>query len=60
MARRVNITLTEEEYAMLTMCYKAFIEKHDFTEHAPPSLTGYAAAALICSLRYIGDPSEKD
>lgn len=51
---RINITLTEDEYRKLMMCYKDFISSHEWRQ-APPTLTGYVAGLVNVSVDRIID-----
>lgn len=56
MAKRLNISLTDDEYKQLTAAYRDFINNYDFEVDTPPSLTGFAAAVIICALRLSESP----
>lgn len=59
MSRRINITFSDREYEALTEKYRSFIKDYDFSETAPPTLTGYCAAVIICTLNITESSKEE-
>lgn len=52
--KRVNLTLTDQEYADLLRSYSSFLKRYnDDPEHTkiPPSITGYAAGMLMLIIK---------
>ena len=54
--KRVNLTLTDLEYAELLWRYSAFLKRYEEDEpdkpkKFPPSITGYAAGMLIWTIK---------
>ena len=54
--KRVNLTLTDQEYAELLRSYTAFLKRYEADEadkpkKLPPSITGYAAGMLIWTIK---------
>ena len=54
--KRVNITLTDQDYAELLRSYSAFLKRYEEdepekTKKMPPSITGYAAGMLIWTIK---------
>lgn len=51
--KRVNLTLTDEEYSQLLESYAIFLRRYnDDPQHTgmPPSITGYAAGCLMWTI----------
>lgn len=52
--KRVNLTLTDEEYAALLESYTIFLRRYNDDPKQtgmPPSITGYAAGCLIWTIK---------
>ena len=54
--KRVNLTLTDQEYADLLRSYTAFLKRYEENEpdkpkKLPPSITGYAAGMLMLIIK---------
>lgn len=55
MTARINITLTDEEHEDLVICYKHFINTHDWKGKPIPTLTGYVASIVVATTNRILD-----
>lgn len=54
--RRINITLTDDEYALLVESYKDFISRYDPEDpNVPDTITGYSGALLVTVLHLSKD-----
>ena len=52
--KRVNLTLTDQEYAELLRSYSAFLKRYNDDPQQtkmPPSITGYASGMLIWTIK---------
>ena len=53
MTKRINISLTDEEYEKLVKCYKHFISSRDWRDRPIPTVTGYVTSIVVVTLNRI-------